>query len=175
MLFRSALEPVTGSKPAVKNAIDTLAVVATVMGIATSIGLGVLQMNGGLNAVFDTGNSIGIQMIIILVMFIAYMISSSTGLDRGIKILSNLNLGLAIVLLVFVLIAGPTVFILESFTLAIGDYFTNFIQYSLRMQPYQEGTWTRDWTIFYWAWAIAWSPFVGAFVARVSRGRTIRE
>lgn len=174
-LVSTALEPVTGSKPAVKNAIDTLAVVATVMGIATSIGLGVLQMNGGLNAVFDTGNSIGIQMIIILVMFIAYMISSSTGLDRGIKILSNLNLGLAIVLLVFVLIAGPTVFILESFTLAIGDYFTNFIQYSLRMQPYQEGTWTRDWTIFYWAWAIAWSPFVGAFVARVSRGRTIRE
>lgn len=174
-LVSTALEPVTGSKPAVKNVIDTLAVVATVMGIATSIGLGVLQMNGGLNAVFHTENSIGIQMVIILVMFAAYMISSSTGLEKGIAMLSNLNLGIAIVLLLFVLIAGPTVFILESFTLAIGDYFANFIQYSLRLQPYQQGTWTRDWTIFYWAWAIAWSPFVGAFVARVSRGRTIRE
>ncbi|WNF24189.1 BCCT family transporter [Mesobacillus jeotgali] len=174
-LVSTALEPITGTKPAVKNTIDTLAVVATVMGIATSVGLGVLQMNGGLNAVFGTGNSIGIQMIIILVIFIAYMISSSTGLDKGIAMLSNLNLGIAIVLLLFVLIAGPTVFIMESFTLAIGDYFANFIQYSLRLQPYQEGTWTRDWTIFYWAWAIAWSPFVGAFVARVSKGRTIRE
>ncbi|WP_210367705.1 BCCT family transporter [Bacillus sp. REN3] len=174
-MVSTALEPVTGNKPAVKNIIDTLAVVATVMGIATSVGLGVLQMNGGMNAVFKTENSIAIQMAIILVIFIAYMISSSTGLDKGIKILSNLNLGLAIFLLLFVLIAGPTIFILESFTLAIGDYFTHFIEYSLRLQPYQEGSWSRDWTIFYWAWAIAWSPFVGAFVARVSKGRTIRE
>src|SRR5690606_18550756 len=78
-------------------------------------------------------------------------------------------------LLVFVFCAGPTVFILDSFTLALGDYLSNFVQYSLRMTPYQGGTWVQDWTIFYWAWAIAWSPFIGAFVARVSRGRTIRE
>jgi glycine betaine transporter len=174
-LVSTALEPVTGQNHVVKKTIDSLAVIATVMGIATSVGLGVLQMNGGINAVFGTGNSIGIQMMIILVIFVAYMLSSSTGLEKGIKYLSNLNLGLALGLLVFVFFAGPTVFILETFTLAIGDYLTHFVEYSLRMQPYVGGTWVRDWTIFYWAWAIAWSPFVGAFVARVSRGRTIRE
>ncbi|MRX71203.1 BCCT family transporter [Bacillus lacus] len=174
-LVSTALEPVVGKRPVVKHTIDSLSVIATVMGIATSLGLGVLQMNGGLNVVFGTGNSIGIQMLIILVVFIAYMISSSTGLTKGIRYLSNLNLGLALGLLLFVFVTGPTVFILETFTLALGDYFTNFIQYSLRLQPYSGSSWVRDWTIFYWAWAIAWSPFVGAFVARVSRGRTIRE
>ncbi|MCT2535433.1 BCCT family transporter [Aquibacillus koreensis] len=174
-LISTALEPVTGNNTIVKHTIDSLAVIATVMGIATSLGLGILQMNGGLNYVFNIGNNVGIQMLIILFIFIAYMASSTTGLNKGIRYLSNLNLGLAIGLLAFVLIAGPTIFILETFTLAIGDYITNFIQYSLRMQPYKGGTWVQDWTIFYWAWAIAWSPFVGAFVARVSRGRTIRE
>jgi len=174
-LVSTALEPVTGTNRTVKTTIDSFAVIATVMGIATSLGLGILQMNGGLNAVFGTESSFPIQLIIILVIFVAYMLSSSTGLNKGIKYLSNLNLAIALVLMVFVFVTGPTVFILETFTLAIGDYFTNFIQYSLRLQPYQQGTWVRDWTIFYWAWAIAWSPFVGAFVARVSRGRTIRE
>lgn len=174
-LVSTALEPITGTNPVVKNSIDSFAVIATVMGIATSLGLGVLQMNGGLNAVFNTGNSFGIQLAIIGVMFAGYTLSSSTGLHKGIAYLSNLNLGLALVLMVFVFIAGPTVFILETFTLAIGDYITNFVRYSLRLQPYQDEDWVRGWTIFYWAWAIAWSPFVGAFVARVSRGRTIRE
>lgn len=174
-LVSAALEPVVGSKPLVKHSVDSLAVIATVMGIATSLGLGVLQMNGGLNAVWGIDNSFGIQLAIIGVMFIAYTLSSSTGLHKGIAYLSNINLGLALVLMVFVFFAGPTVFILETFTLAIGDYLTNFVQYSLRLQPYQGGDWVLGWTIFYWAWAIAWSPFVGAFVARVSRGRTIRE
>lgn len=84
-------------------------------------------------------------------------------------------MGLAILLLAFVFIMGPTVFILETFTLAIGDYISHFVEYSLRLQPYKEDTWVKDWTVFYWAWAISWSPFVGAFIARVSRGRTIRE
>lgn len=174
-LVSTALEPIVGSKPLVKNSIDSFAVIATVMGIATSIGLGVMQMNGGLNAVFGIQNSFGIQMLIIGAMFVAYTLSSSTGLHKGIAYLSNLNLGLALVLMVFVFFAGPTVFILETFTLALGDYLTNFVQYSLRLTPYQGGDWVQGWTIFYWAWAIAWSPFVGAFVARVSRGRTIRE
>lgn len=174
-LVSTALEPVVGSKPVVKNTIDVLAIIATVMGIATSIGLGVLQMNGGLNTVAGTGSSAIIQISILIIVFIAYMISSTSGLDKGIKYLSNFNLALALGFLLFVFVMGPTVFILETFTLAIGDYFTNFVQYSLRLQPYLEGTWVRDWTIFYWAWAIAWSPYVGAFVARVSRGRTVRE
>lgn len=174
-LVSTALEPVVGKKTAVRNTINILAVVATVMGIATSIGLGVMQMSGGLNIVTGIESSTLIQLGILALVFIAYMISSTTGLDKGIKHLSNLNLALALCFLVFVLTLGPTVFILETFTLAIGDYFTNFIQYSLRLQPYAEGTWVRDWTIFYWAWAIAWSPYVGAFIARVSKGRTVRE
>ncbi|MFD1134817.1 MULTISPECIES: BCCT family transporter [Paenibacillus] len=174
-LVSTALEPVTGNKPAVKKTIDILAVIATVMGIATSIGLGVMQMSGGISTLTGTSNGTLIQLGILVAIFIAYMISSTTGLDKGIKYLSNLNLGVALLFLLFVFTLGPTVFILETFTLALGDYITNFISYSLRLQPYTEGTWVRDWTIFYWAWAIAWSPYVGAFVARVSRGRTIRE
>lgn len=174
-LVSTALEPVTGSKRGVKNTIDILAVIATVMGIATSIGLGVLQMSGGLNTIMGVNNGVGLQLMMLGLIFVAYMISSTTGLDKGIKYLSNLNLALALIFLLFVFVSGPTVFILETFTLALGDYITNFVSYSLRLQPYAEGTWVREWTIFYWAWAIAWSPYVGAFVARVSKGRTIRE
>ncbi|STO06943.1 BCCT family transporter [Exiguobacterium aurantiacum] len=155
--------------------IDIFAVIATVMGVATSLGLGVLQINGGLNSVFGLPNTALVQVLIIVVLTALFLTSTTTGLDRGIKWLSNVNLAMALVLMIFVFFAGPTVFILETFTLGFGDYLQNFIRYSLRLQPYQQGTWVRDWTIFYWAWAIAWSPFVGAFVARVSRGRTIRE
>ncbi|WP_433941805.1 BCCT family transporter [Paenibacillus lautus] len=174
-LVSTALEPVTGSNRGVKNTIDILAVIATVMGIATSIGLGVLQMSGGLNTIMGINNGVGLQLLMLGIIFVAYMISSTTGLDKGIKYLSNLNLAMALIFLLFVFICGPSVFILETFTLALGDYITNFVSYSLRLQPYAEGTWVREWTIFYWAWAIAWSPYVGAFVARVSKGRTVRE
>ncbi len=174
-LVSTALEPVTGSRPAVKNSIDILAVIATVMGIATSIGLGVLQMSGGLNTITGIHNGVGLQLGILAIIFVAYMISSTTGLDKGIKYLSNLNLAMALIFLLFVFVTGPSVFILETFTMALGDYISNFVSYSLRLQPYAEGSWVREWTIFYWAWAIAWSPYVGAFVARVSRGRTVRE
>src|SRR5699024_9481399 len=174
-LISTSIEPVVGKNKTIGKTIDTLAVIATVMGVATSLGLGILQMNGGLKTVFDVPNSIWIQMTIAAIMLFTYLISSSTGLNKGIKWLSNVNLGLCLLLLAFVFFAGPTVFILNTFVLGLGDYLTNFVQYSLRLTPYQGGTWVRDWTIFYWAWTIAWSPFVGAFVARVSRGRTIRE
>lgn len=174
-LISTSIQPLVGKSKLLGTTIDSLAVIATVMGVATSLGLGILQMNGGLKSVFGLPNSMWIQIPIAGVMLITYLLSSSTGLNKGIKWLSNLNLGLCLVLLLFVFIAGPTVFILNSFVLGLGDYFTNFVQYSLRLTPYQGGSWVRDWTIFYWAWAIAWSPFVGAFVARVSRGRTIRE
>ncbi|KOY80342.1 BCCT family transporter [Lysinibacillus macroides] len=175
LLISTALEPVAGTNRAVKGIVDILAVIATIMGVATSIGLGVLQANGGLSFVFGLPDTFLLQVMIIAIMFIGYMVSATTGLQKGMKILSNVNMALAIILLLFVFITGPTVFILETFTLAIGDYISNFIQYSLRMQPYVGGTWVKDWTIFYWAWAIAWSPFVGSFIARVSKGRTIRE
>lgn len=175
LLISTALEPVIGKKQSVKNTIDILAVIATVMGVATSIGLGALQTNGGLNGAFGFPTSIWVQVAVIGIMFIGYILSSVTGLHKGMKILSNLNLIIALVLLIFVFITGPSVFIIESFVLALNDYITHFIEYSLRLQPYLGETWVKDWTIFYWAWAIAWSPFVGSFVARVSRGRTIRE
>lgn len=130
-LVSTALEPVTGSNPVVKNTIDVLAVISTVIGIATSVGLGVLQMNGGLNAVFGIVHSVGMQMGIIFIVFISYVISSTTGLEKGIRFLSNFNLGIALGIFIFVFIAGPSVFILEAFTLAIGDYITN-----LEVQPY---------------------------------------
>ncbi len=174
-LISTALEPLIGSNRHVKTGIDSFAVVATVMGIATSLGMGVLQMSGGLEYVFNIKSTFTIQLLIIAVVFVAYMTSAASGLGKGIAYLGNFNLGMAIALLLFFFIVGPKVFILETFTLAIGDYINNFITYSLRLQPYQGGTWVKDWTIFYWAWTIAWSPFVGAFVARVSKGRTIRE
>ncbi|MCZ2257907.1 BCCT family transporter [Sporosarcina sp. G11-34] len=174
-LISTALEPLVGSNKKVKIGIDSFSVIATVMGIATSLGLGILQMGGGLESVFNIKSTFGVQLFIIAIVFVAYMLSTSTGLNKGIRYLGNFNLALAIAMLVFFFAVGPKVFILESFTLGIGDYISHFIEYSLRLQPYQGGTWVRDWTIFYWAWTIAWSPFVGAFVARVSKGRTIRE
>lgn len=174
-LVSTTLEPIIGTRPGAKVGVDVLAVIATVMGVATSVGLGVLQISGGIRTVFGVESSLLTQMFVVAAMWLAYMLSSTTGLRRGIPWLSNLNLGLCVVLLVYVFIAGPTVFILNAFVLSLGDYLVNFVHYSLRLTPYVGGSWVRDWTIFYWAWAIAWSPFVGAFVARVSRGRTIRE
>ncbi|MFC4558706.1 BCCT family transporter [Virgibacillus kekensis] len=174
-LISTAIKPVVGRNRVLSNTIDSLAVIATVMGVATSLGLGILQMNGGLSSVSDIPKSIWVQMAIAFIMLVTYLLSSSTGLNKGIKWLSNLNLGLCLVLLVYVFFAGPTVFILNTFVLGLGDYLTNFVQYSFRLTPYSGETWVRDWTVFYWAWATAWSPFVGAFVARVSKGRTIRE
>lgn len=177
-LVATAIEPILGkskkTKP-IKNTINILAVVATIVGIATSLGMGIAQMNGGLNTVFGVPNGIPTQLIIIGIMTALFLFSSTTGLNKGIKWLSNINMVIAIGLMLFVFIAGPTVFILETFTLAIGDYLSNFINYSLRLTPYSGGTWVKDWTVFYWAWVIAWSPFVGAFIARISKGRTIRE
>ncbi len=177
-LVSTTLKPIISVKrerTGLRKFIDILAVIATVLGVATSLGLGILQINGGLNAAFGITNSPWVQIIIIVVLTALFLLSSTTGLDKGIKYLSNLNLSLALIIMLFVFIFGPTVFILNTFTQGIGDYITNFINWSLRLTPYKGGTWVRDWTIFYWAWAIAWSPFVGAFIARVSRGRTIRE
>jgi choline-glycine betaine transporter len=168
-LVSTAVEPVIGKNRITGTTIDSLAVIATVMGVATSLGLGILQMNGGLKTLFDVPNSIWVQIIIAGVMLLTYLSSSGTGLNRGMKWLSNINLALCLLLLLFVFFSGPTVFILESFVLGLGDYLTEFVQHSLRMTPYAGDTWVRDWTIFYWAWAIAWSPFVGAFVEGFQR------
>ncbi|QGQ47701.1 BCCT family transporter [Metabacillus sediminilitoris] len=158
-----------------KTSINILAVIATVTGVATSLGMGVLQINAGLNYVFSFPNNPWMQVGIVGVMFILYTLSAITGVDKGIKILSNTNMFLVIGFMLFFLFKGPTVFILESFVLAVGDYLHNFVQMSFYLTPYSGDKWVHDWTIFYWAWVITWSPFVGSFVARISRGRTIRE
>ncbi|MCU9613551.1 BCCT family transporter [Caldibacillus lycopersici] len=177
-LISTSIQPILkkkrNSKP-ILNTINILAVVATVMGVATSLGMGILQTNGGLHSVFGIPMGTGVQLAIIAVMTVLFILSSSSGLNKGIKWLSNINMLIAIGLMVFVFFTGPTVFILETFTLGIGDYLSNFINYTFRMTPYTGNTWVHDWTIFYWAWTIAWSPFVGSFIARISRGRTIRE
>lgn len=177
-LVSSVLSSVTAKHPQARRlapALDIFAVVATVMGVATSIGLAVLQINGGLHAVFGVEENVLWKFIIMGAMFVCYMASTWAGLDKGIKRLSNLNMVLCFALMFYVLFTGPTLAILETLTLGIGDYLQNFITMSLRTSPHIESTWASEWTIFYWAWVIAWSPFVGTFVARVSRGRTIKE
>ncbi|CAM4160122.1 BCCT family transporter [Abyssicoccus albus] len=179
-LISTALEPLFGMYYPnwIRKVIDILAVIATVTGIATSIGLGIMQVNGGLNITYNIPNNNVTLMIITLLMTVIFIISATTGLKRGVKYLSNMNMAICVLLILFVLIFGPTRFILETFVVGVGDYITNFIPYSLRLNPFVENgesQWVQDWTVFYWAWVIAWSPFIGAFIARISRGRTIRE
>lgn len=178
-LISRTLRPLIGkhAEGAVGKAIDVIAVIATVLGVSTSLGFGAMQINGGLSYLFDVPSTITNQTIIILIVTVLFMISALTGLSKGIKVLSNLNMGLAAVLFLIVFSFGPTLFILNLFTDTIGTYMQNFIDMSFRIAPLNEEgrSWINGWTIFYWAWWIAWSPFVGVFIARVSKGRTIRE
>lgn len=176
-LISSTLYPLFGNRMegGVGKVIDTLAVIATVFGVATSLGLGAMQINGGLHHLFGLPQSVVWELLIITVVTVLFLFSATSGLDRGIKYLSNLNLGLAFLLLLFVLIAGPTFFLVEALTTTIGAYLGNLIPMSFRMTPFTQKTFVGAWTIFYWAWWISWAPFVGSFIARVSRGRTIKE
>ncbi|MFD2830656.1 BCCT family transporter [Corticicoccus populi] len=176
-MISTSLEPLFGqnyNKPS-RNLIDILAVIATVTGMATSVGLGILQMDGGLNIAFGIPNGAVTQVTLTVLMTALFLFSTITGLKRGMKWLSNLNMILAAVVTIFVMIVGPFSFIMESIVLGLGDYLSTYVPYSLRTQPYSGETWVQEWTVFYWAWVIAWSPFIGSFVARVSKGRTIRE
>lgn len=176
--IRSALYPLIGDKiyGKIGHTVDTVAVLGTIFGIATSLGLGVLQINSGLNYAFGIENSLINQIILIIIICSIALISVTLGLDAGIKRLSMLNLVLAFALLMFVLIFGPTFYILDSFVQNIGTYFSSIVQQTFNMYTYEkEASWLSSWTLFYWAWWISWAPFVGMFIARVSRGRTIRE
>lgn len=176
-LISSTFRPLIGDKVEgpIGKGIDTFAAIATAFGVATSLGLGTLQINGGLSYVLGIPNTVLVQMLIILIVTILYMLSATTGLNKGIRYLSNLNLGLAGGLLLFVILAGPTSFIVDAFTTTIGGYIGDIIPMSFRLTPFSQGTWVGAWTLFYWAWWISWAPFVGTFIARVSRGRTIKE
>lgn len=156
--------------------IDILGIVATLFGVAVSLGLGALQVNGGLNYLFGIQNSSTVQIIIIAIITVFFMTSAVTGIGRGIRYLSNLNMVLAACLLLFVFVLGPTVFIIANFTQMIGDYVGSLVPMSFQQNVFDsDSSWAQNWTIFYWATWIAWAPFVGSFIARISRGRTIRE
>ena len=176
-LVSTALEPLFGMdyNQKARKAIDILAIIATVTGMSTSVGLGIMQMDGGLDIAFGIPSGPLTQIILTAAMTGLFIFSTVSGLKKGMKFLSSLNMILALVLTIFIMAVGPFTFIMEIIVLGLGDYLTNFVGYSLRMQPYSGGSWVQDWTVFYWAWVIAWSPFIGSFVARVSRGRSIRE
>lgn len=157
------------------NVVDVLSVLATLVGLATSLGLGVRQVNAGLNYLFDISITPTIQVTLIVVITAFATLSVVAGLDGGVKKLSELNMGLAGLFMLFLLIAGPTVYILSGMTQSVGFYFSNFIDLSLWTETFRETNWQGSWTVFYWAWWISWSPFVGMFIARISKGRTVRE
>ncbi len=179
--IRSALYPLIGDRiyGFWGDVVDTLAVFGTMFGIVTSLGLGAIQINDGLGTVFGIGSSVTVQILVIAgITFMATM-SVVAGLDGGIKRLSNLNIILSMLLLAFMLVVGPTLYIFDGFVENYGIYLSGFIDWSTWTQTWtpEDGneSWQNSWTIFYWAWWISWSPFVGVFIARISRGRTIRQ
>ncbi len=180
MLLSSTLEPLIGKDKlngGWGNTVNIIAVVATLFGISTSLGLGVMQIGGGFETLFGITNNETLWIIIIIVVTTLAIISTTTGIDRGIKWLSQINIVVAGLLLLFVFILGPTLYILNSFTHSIGSYLQNIVSMSFGIDAAGEGTegWYNAWTVFYWAWWISWAPFVGSFIARISRGRTIRS
>lgn len=178
-LISSTLKPILGDKVngPIGTLVNVLAVFATAVGVATTLGFGAIQINGGLAYLFDVPLSFSVQVIIIIIVTILFTISAWSGVSKGIKYLSNTNMVLAGLLLGMILIVGPTALIFDTFTDTIGSYVQNIISMSFNAAPVDGDlrSWIDGWTIFYWAWWISWSPFVGVFIARVSRGRTIRE
>jgi glycine betaine transporter len=171
--FRSTLgERVDGG---MGHAINVLAVVSTVFGVATTLGLGMIQVNSGMTSLFAIDFSLQSQLAILAGVGIIFLLCSLAPLESGVRYVSDANMVLAAALLLFVFFFGPTDFITAAMTNAIGDYFDNVIGMSLVMTPYTGEDWVERWTIFYWAWGLSWAPFVGSFIARISRGRTIRE
>ena len=156
-------------------AVDVIAVLGTLFGVATSLGLGTLQLNSGLNYLFDVPSTGIVQVILIAVITSVAAISVALGLDKGVRRLSQLNILLAMALLAFVLIVGPTVFIAEGMVQSLGAYLDALPQLAFWTETFKDTDWQRQWTLFYWAWTISWAPYVGIFIARISRGRTIRE
>ena len=177
LTLRSALYPLIGEKiyqwPG--HLVDIFAVVSTVFGVATSLGLGASQVNAGFSYLFDIDVSTTNQIIIMCGITSLAVISVATGLDKGIKILSETNMILAVVLLLLIFVLGPTVFLMQAYLQNMGDYLADIVHNTFNLFAYKKTDWIGGWTIFYWGWWLAWAPFVGLFIARISRGRTIRE
>ncbi|MFW5878104.1 MAG: BCCT family transporter, partial [bacterium] len=144
-------------------------------GLATSLGFGVQQVSAGLDHVFGLNDSVRLQVILIIIITLGATGSVVSGLDKGVKRLSTLNIYIAAIFLVFMLVLGPTLFILDTYVQNIGTYFQSLLAQSFWTESYQQSDWQNTWTVFYWSWWISWSPFVGMFIARISKGRTIQE
>lgn len=180
LTIRSIFYPLLGEKiyGFWGNLIDILSVLATLFGLATSLGLGVKQVASGLAYLFGTPNTVEVAVILIAAITLLAVLSVTAGLDKGVKMLSQGNICLAGAFMVFLCVVGPTVYIFKAFTQNIGFYVQNLPQLSFWVETYYgaEGSnWQNPWTIFYWGWWISWSPFVGMFIARISKGRTVRE
>ena len=181
LTMRSGLYPLLQQRinGPIGHSVDAFALVGTIAGLATTLGYGAMQLAAGLNIVtgWDTGTSVFRVGLIVLVVALAG-VSAASGLDKGVKRLSEVNLLVTFALLAFVMVCGPTVFLLQALSENIGNYFSELVALSLRTFTYeqaQDPSWFGGWTILYWAWWISWSPFVGMFIARISRGRTVRE
>jgi len=174
---RSMLYPLIGDRIYgwIGHAVDTLCTVGTLFGVATSLGLGAQQINAGLSRVAGLEQTTGAQVAIIAGITLIATVSVVSGLKVGIRRLSEFNLGLFALILLFVLITGPTLFQIETFVASMGSYLQTLPTLSLETNPGTSKGWQADWTLFYWSWWISWSPFVGVFTARISKGRTVRE
>jgi len=177
LTIRSIFYPFLGDRIYgwIGDVIDIFAVLATLFGLATSLGFGVQQIASGLNHVFGLADGITTQIIIIAIITMIATASVVLGVDKGVKVLSEWNMRIAVVLLILALILGPTIFIFRSFVENTGSYLYNFLEISTWSETFTNSSWQNDWTVFYWGWWIGWSPFVGMFIARISKGRTIRE
>lgn len=177
LTLRSALYPLIGDKIYgwQGHIVDIFAVVGTVFGVATSLGLGASQVNSGLSYLFGLEVTTTNQIYIMAVITTLGAISVATGLEKGIKRLSELNMVLAISLMLLVFVAGSSVFLLQAYVQNIGDYLSDIVRNTFNLFAYKKSDWIGGWTIFYWGWWLAWAPFVGLFIARISKGRTIKE
>lgn len=175
--IRSALYPMIGKRiyGRIGDSVDAFATIGTVFGVATTLGFGVTQINSGLNYLVGIPQSATTQIILVIAVSIMAGLSVVLGVDKGIKRLAELNLFLALSLLLFVFLAGPTIYLLQTTLQNLGNYVSSLFEMTFNLYAYQPNGWIGGWTILYWAWWISWSPFVGMFIARVSKGRTIRE
>lgn len=177
LTIRSGLYPLLKERinGPIGHAVDIFAIVGTLFGIATSLGLGVMQINAGLGFLLGVPLSVTVQVILIFAVMAVAAVSAVTGVDKGVRILSEINLSVAVLLMLFVLVVGSTATVLGDFAQNLGMYLDKFLLLTFNVYAYEPRQWFQDWTLFYWAWWISWSPFVGMFIARISRGRTVRE
>lgn len=177
LTLRSALYPLIGEKiyGPIGHMVDIFAVIGTVFGVATSLGFGAAQVNSGLNYLYDLPININMQIVIVILISLMAVASVASGLDKGVRRLSELNMILAAGLVLLILGLGSTVFLLEAFVQNTGAYLSSLISNTFNLFAYAKTDWIGGWTIFYWGWWLAWAPFVGLFIAKISRGRTIRE